>query len=226
MFVPGKKIIESTIFPCIDIALAEQTDMVSFQSQSVIFVLSNKHSGGSVYGMIHQSIRSMMLDGLGREKTALYLKEAGLSEADFVGTKCYSDAKTETLVAAAAAAFSIGVDALLKQFGHHWVRATFEGPYSDIAKFTGNNFVEFIKNLDRMHQSVSAAIAGASVPSISISEENDSMVVVRYVSTRTGLEPFVIGLLEALSLHFGLKASVEEIPAQENHLFVIKWSNQ
>jgi guanylate cyclase soluble subunit beta len=75
--------------------------------------------------------------------------------------------------------------------------------------FTGQDLVTFINNLDRMHRSVVLAMPDARVPSFTLMEETRKRLLVRYRSDRTGLETFVIGLLEGLMDRLNETGSVE-----------------
>jgi hypothetical protein len=82
--------------------------------------------------------------------------------------------------------------------------------------FTGRDLGTFLKNLDRMHHSVAAVMPKARLPSFTLIEQSSGHFLVQYRSERTGLEPFVGGLLEGLLEWFELTGNVEQVNYKSN----------
>jgi guanylate cyclase soluble subunit beta len=108
------------------------------------------------------------------------------------------------------------VDEALRVFGRYWVRFAELSSFGPIMDFTGQDLVTFINNLDRMHRSVVLAMPDARVPSFTLLDETDGHLLVRYRSDRTGLETFVIGLLEGLMDRLNETGTVE-IAGRDGH---------
>ena len=89
----------------------------------------------------------------------------------------------------------------------------------------GDDLVTFLGNLDRMHASVKASMPGAVLPTFYLMTSDVSHLTVSYRSPRSGLEPFVRGLLEGLLDHFHVSGVVEELgPSQNGVDFLIRYT--
>lgn len=162
-----------------------------------------------MYGMAHRALRQMMLDRLGPSVWAKVERETGTGPADLISLCVYDDSKTIALISASAAHLGMEVDEALRVFGRYWVRFAELSSFGPIMDFTGQDLVTFINNLDRMHRSVVLAMPDARVPSFTLIDETRERLLVRYRSDRTGLETFVIGLLEGLMDRLNETGTVE-----------------
>lgn len=162
-----------------------------------------------MYGMTHRALRQMMIDRLGPSAWAKVERETNTGPADLISLCVYDDSKTIALIAASAARLGLPVDEALRDFGRYWVRFAELSSFGPIMDFTGEDLVTFINNLDRMHRSVVLAMPDARVPSFSLLDETRERLLVRYRSDRTGLEYFVVGLLEGLMDRLNETGTVE-----------------
>lgn len=162
-----------------------------------------------MYGMTHRALRQMMLDRLGPSAWAKVERETSTGPADLISLCVYDDSKTIQLIVASAARLGLPVEDALREFGRYWVRFAELSSFGPIMDFTGQDLVTFINNLDRMHRSVVLAMPDARVPSFTLIEETRQRLLVRYRSDRTGLEMFVIGLLEGLMDRLNETGTVE-----------------
>lgn len=175
-----------------------------------------------VYGMIHRAIREMVIAEAGDTAWAALEREFGAGPADMISAMVYPDERTVALLGAAAERLGQALPECLRRFGHHWVRFAGSGAYAGIMDFVSRDFAGFIAHLDRMHQAVCVAMPEARVPEFTLLADDGTTVRVGYRSGRTGLEPFVAGLLEGLLERFGHTGSVTragEGPA--GHEFVV-----
>lgn len=162
-----------------------------------------------MYGMAHRALRQMMIDRLGPAAWAMVERETNTGPADLISLCVYDDSKTVALIGASATRLGMPVEEALRDFGRYWVRFAELSSFGPIMDFTGQDIVTFINNLDRMHRSVVLAMPDARVPSFTLIEETRERLLVRYRSDRTGLETFVIGLLEGLMDRLGETGTVE-----------------
>lgn len=169
-----------------------------------------------MYGMAHRALRQMIIDRLGTAAWATIERETGTGPADLISLCVYHDSKTIALIAASANRLGLGVEEALRVFGRYWVRFAELSSFGPIMDFTGRDLVTFINNLDRMHRSVVLAMPDARVPSFTLLDETDGRLLVRYRSDRTGLEAFVIGLLEGLMDRLGVTGAVEVVARAEH----------
>lgn len=162
-----------------------------------------------MYGMAHRALRQMVIDRLGPAAWARVERETSTGPADLISLCVYDDSKTIALITASAGHLGLGMDDTLRVFGRYWVQYAQLSSFGPIMDFTGQDIVTFINNLDRMHRSVVLAMPDARVPSFTLLNETRQNLLVRYRSDRTGLETFVIGLLEGLMDRLGETGTVE-----------------
>lgn len=169
-----------------------------------------------MYGMAHRALRQMMHDRLGASTWTKVERETGTGPADLISLCVYDDSKTIALISASAAHLGMAVEDALRVFGRYWVRFAELSSFGPIMDFTGQDLVTFINNLDRMHRSVVLAMPDARVPSFELLDETRQRLLVRYRSDRSGLEMFVIGLLEGVMDRMGETGTVEVAARFEN----------
>lgn len=169
-----------------------------------------------MYGLIHRYLKDHIIEAEGEAMWAAIAAELHISPTELISQEMYDDALTFELVGIASRRMGQPLDDCLGAFGRYWVRRVSQDTYRAIMDFTGRDLVTFIRNLDRMHHSVVTAMPRARVPSFALVEESERELVVRYRSERSGLEPFVLGLLEGLLDRFGLGGTVERADDRNN----------
>jgi len=158
--------------------------------------------------MVHTAARTMALDALGPEAWLKLLQDNDLSRDHFVSNQNYSDELTFRIVGAISARLGIGTDELLRAFGEYWIEYAAKSPYGAMFRIGGKDLRAFLHNLNRMHSSVHATMQLSRMPSFEVIEETDKRIELLYVSDRTGLEDFVVGLLTGLLRYFGEQGQV------------------
>ena len=161
-----------------------------------------------MYGMIHRAARQMVLNGGDPAVWPHILERAGLEESDFISGQSYPDEVTFTLIGAVAAQLDLSLEETLIRFGRYWVRFADESAFSHLMKMAGQTLTEFCENLDRLHANIDLSLPGVDVPSFLVRSSDETSLRITYVSSRTGLEPFVTGLFEGLLAHFGQSGQV------------------
>jgi hypothetical protein len=172
-----------------------------------------------MYGMIHRAMRNMVHDELGEEAWLALEQKLKIGPMDLLTGKVYDDALTLEIITEAAAMLNLTVEKCLIEFGRYWIRYTDQGSLASVMNFTGQNLANFIKNLDRLHLAVGAAMPDARLPSFSTLCNDPGHIVVEYRSERVGLEPFVMGLLQGLMHRFHARGDIEV--ASRGEQFVI-----
>jgi guanylate cyclase soluble subunit beta len=167
----------------------------------------------------------MVLDELGEEDWLMIERETGAGPAEQISLSMYDDSLTLAILAATAKRMDCTMAECLEQYGRFWIRFAERGSYGSILNFTGTDLVGFIANLDRMHQAVVAVMPDAKVPSFGVIEEQPGQLRVTYRSERSGLEPFVTGLLHGLLERFELEGTVAPVNGTANHAeFLVTYS--
>lgn len=169
-----------------------------------------------MYGMIHRGIRQMVIDQFGSDIWNEVTSKLETGPEHFISAQVYDDEQTVALLAAVAERLGTTMPECLKSFGRYWIQFAERGSYGAIMDFTGKDIATFIDNLDRMHQAVQVVMPDAKVPSFRLVASSVDELQVEYRSDRSGLGPFVIGLLEGLLVRFDLAGEVEEMVGQGN----------
>lgn len=176
-----------------------------------------------MYGMIHRAARDMVLEQHGPVVWAEVMAAAGLEDAHFISASTYTDTITHALLAAVADALDLSVPALLTRFGRYWISHVLNGPYAAVLRLAGDDLCAILANLDRMHDAIRVAMPAAETPSFRVLRREDSEIRLAYRSSRSGMEPFVAGLLQGLMADRGLAPQlVTWSPAVQGADFVLK----
>jgi len=182
-----------------------------------------------MYGLIHEALQGHVIATAGEEVWARVLQKAGAEGAVFHGMSQYPDELTYKLVFAASEALGVSAGALLRSFGHYWVRETAPRHYGPLLRFTGRDFAEFVSNLDRMHDRVATIYLNLRQPSFETERIDERTIRLHYRSLREGLAPFVIGLLEGVAERFRVRVEVEHAEAKDqgadHDVFVVRYDS-
>lgn len=177
-----------------------------------------------MYGMIHRALRQMVLDERGEEVWSSIQRIANVELSDFISSATYPDEVTQRLLSTSSEVLGQDSDKMLEQFGQFWIRYAEASSFASILAFTGQDLVSFISNLDRMHRTIADVMINARMPSFSVLAHDVGQITVEYRSTRTGLAPFVSGLLLGLLDRFNLKGSVNLISEEPSRsIFLIEY---
>jgi len=156
-----------------------------------------------MYGLIHRSVRDMVIAGYGNERWNRILLDANASEEHFMSMQPYDDSVALALVGSACKELNQQPGALLEAFGRHWIEDTVKKSYANLLKSYGDNLWDFLKNLNFMHDRISTTFPAYRAPMFELEPLSDSVARLLYTSTRQGLAPFVVGLLRGLAVEFG-----------------------
>jgi hypothetical protein len=102
--------------------------------------------------------------------------------------------------------------AILFSFGEFWVSDIAALSYAELMTKTGSGFVDFVKNLDHLHERIRVTFPDYRPPSFRVKELDDQTIQVDYYSHREGLLGFVEGLFKGLADHHGEIVNIEHVP--------------
>ena len=169
-----------------------------------------------MYGMIHRALRQMVVEQAGAQAWQDIEAKTGACADQMVSVVVYDDAKTQQIIEAVAERLGLTPSEGLQKFGRFWIDFIQCKSFAAILKLAGKDLVSVLRNLDRVHGAVLAAMPDARVPSFTVTANTDGEVDLRYRSTRVGLEPFITGLLQGLLEKFSLDGSVETLGGGED----------
>lgn len=161
-----------------------------------------------MYGMIHRAAREMVRSSGGEPLWNRILQTSGLKDEAFISGLSYPDHLTFSLIGAVAQEMDLSLDETLLRFGRFWIGFADASAYAPLMTMAGDDIFDFCQNLDRMHASIQVSLPGVDVPSFRVLEIGETFIRIAYISNRSGLEPFVTGLLEGLLERFGHRGEV------------------
>jgi hypothetical protein len=154
-----------------------------------------------MYGLINNSLKSMILEQFGEEQWQKVLVTSGVSEDSFLTMRSYDDSVTYSLAGAASEVLGAPVEACLEMFGEYWVLETATKSYGMLLNAAGQDMVEFLGNTNALHDRITSTFLNYVPPEFFV-ETKGNHHFIHYVSQREGLTPFVVGLLKGLAKRF------------------------
>lgn len=166
----------------------------------------------SVYGMIHQAARELTVSHIGEAEWERFCQSHGIYGAQFIGFEYYEDTVTLRLIDLVADRLGLERDVALVEFGRTWIRFASKSAFGRVLSLAGSDLETFLANLDRMHASIKSNMPQAEMPSFHLLEARPDVIRLLYRSSRSGLAPFVAGILSEVALRFGEQVSVTHAP--------------
>ena len=111
-------------------------------------------------------------------------------------------------------------------FGHYWATVTAVEAYGTLMDATGTNLVEFLENVNILHDRITSTFIGYIPPYFEVDHHNNE-VALTYESKREGLTPFVCGIVRGLAERFDCEVTfgeVEMLPAESGELSKIPFT--
>jgi len=162
-----------------------------------------------MYGLVNRAIQDLVIKSSDPATWERIKVRAGLDVDTFLSMETYPDEVTVGLVVAAATELETTPDVLLESFGEHWVTYAAQHGYRDLMQARGDSLFAFIARLDDLHARLSLIFPKLRPPSFKTEEIDARTLRLHYVSQRSGLTPFVVGLVRGLGLLFGVTLDVK-----------------
>lgn len=167
-----------------------------------------------MYGMINKAIKELIIKQHGESCWEEIRSLAGLDEGDLIGMNTYPDEMTYKLVGVASEKLGLPISEILKDLGEFWVTYVAED-YGYLLDATGNDFVEFVQNLNNLHSRVQSLMPELIPPRITCTDVNENSLRIHYFSFRVGLTDMVIGLLLGLAKRFEQPIEIQLVNSKE-----------
>ncbi len=164
-----------------------------------------------MYGVINKSLKEMVIEQFGIERWESILDRSGVPADSFLSMRSYDDQRTYALAQACADELGLPLADALRAFGVHWVEHTVARDYSALVSAAGNSLVEFLNNLNSLHDKISSTFLDYRPPTFDVTTKAGGEVDILYTSERTGLTPFVEGLMIALGQRFNEPVAILNI---------------
>jgi hypothetical protein len=179
-----------------------------------------------MYGMVHKGLAAMVVEQHGVTTWAQVLDRVGHTEP-FLSNRSYPDELTYALVGATAEVLQRDASELLAEFGRYWAATFAAEHYRTLMDASGATIPEFLSNLNSLHMRVGLLFPGYRPPRFELADASGNRLTIRYYSERTGLAPFVSGLLAGIGDRFGAEVQVEHTSARDadhdHDTFVLAW---
>jgi hypothetical protein len=161
-----------------------------------------------MYGMIHRGLRQMVIDKHGDAMWGRVAESVGVGPQNMLTGLTYDDELTMSVIAACCDDLGLELEEILEAFGEYCIGCAASGVHARSMEMAGGDPPKFIDNLDRLHKSVQSVMADPRLPEFTVVRQQPGRSEVADASDRTGLEPFVKGLLEGPIDAFGLAGDV------------------
>ena len=169
-----------------------------------------------MYGMVNKAVRGFVLKNFNRATWKRIHTSAGVDE-NFISMQAYDDTVTYNLVAAAHDELGLSPSDILQGFGKYWVTDIALEHYGEMMAKSGAGFVDFVKNLDHLHERIRVTFPDYRPPSFKIKVLDDAEIELDYYSHREELLlDFVIGLLTGLAVYYGIEIDIFHVPGEEH----------
>ena len=162
-----------------------------------------------MYGLIHRGLESMVTSQYGADTWNKILTNSEAGSDSFLTMRSYPDQVTLSLISSASQQLDLSAAACLEAFGEYWLLEFAPGNYNALLESTGREPIEFLKNLDDLHDHISSAFTEFSPPSFIVDDVTEEVFCLHYRSSRKGLESFVVGLLKGLKKRFDVDMEIE-----------------
>ncbi|MCX5640054.1 MAG: heme NO-binding domain-containing protein [Planctomycetota bacterium] len=167
-------------------------------------------------GMVNHALQEMVVERYGEETWAAICADAGVSEPVFVIMRAYPDQMTFDLAAAVARRLDITLPEALHAFGHFWMVYAERQPWGKVMHSMGATVREMLPALDALHARIALTFPGVNMPQFRTETLLGGGMRVEYISTRSGLAPFVHGVLEGLGAMYGEAIEVTQVESRES----------
>lgn len=164
-----------------------------------------------MYGMIHKSVRDMIVAEFGEQQWEKVAEAAGIGDEHLLSLEVYDDDIIYRMVSIAAEMFDLTTEEVLKSFGRHFVVNTLPLAYQSMIETYGRSSFELLSNINRLHDNIKSTFTGYRPPSFLVESISDNSIDIIYESERSGLSPFVVGLILGLSEYFHESLVIEEM---------------
>lgn len=164
-----------------------------------------------MYGLIHTALRDMVLEDLGESVWIEIAEVSNVPSDSFLTMRSYDDEVTMALVSAASSVLNLPMADALEAFGLYWITKFAPKEYGQLLDHTGDDPIHFLENLDDLHDRISTAFTDFKPPSFRVAISSEDAAVIKYVSNRAGLTPFVLGILKGLGQRFDTSIKITAV---------------
>lgn len=166
-----------------------------------------------MYGMIHNCVMGFLISRHGEMTWERVAERAGVSAEHLVTQRAYDDEVVYKLVVAAAEELNVSAEEILEQFGVFFIEENSANHYGYLLGAYGRSTFELLENVNLLNSSISSTYTKFTPPHFELKKHSPELAELTYFSKRTGLTPFVRGLVIGMAEMFQETGEiVEETP--------------
>ena len=141
-----------------------------------------------MHGLIGVAVKKLVEIELGEDVWTKVCKTSNFPEKDFVTMDSYEDSLIFEIIANVSKESGLSVNDILLKFGHYWVDFAISEGYGHAYQLGGDDFVGFLKNLNKMHTYVATIFSKLSPPHFQVINDTAEGLDLVYRSQRKGLQ--------------------------------------
>lgn len=164
-----------------------------------------------MYGLINRAIQDMVCEHHGSDVWETIKTKANIEESRFLVLQSYPDDLTHRLVFAASEILGLSSSEIMRAFGQYWVEYTGKAGYQDLLEMAGDTLPDFLSHLDELHSRLGVQFPELRPPEFDCEQTDDTTIELHYQSSRQGLAPMVVGLVEGLGKRFDHSVEVTQV---------------
>jgi hypothetical protein len=181
-----------------------------------------------MYGMVNKAVEEMVCMHHGEPVWERIKSRADVDIDVFMSNEPYPDDITFRLVGAASEVLALPAEEILQAFGEHWVLHTARDGYGGLLQAAGRTLPEFLHNLPNFHARVAMIFPQLQPPRFECTDVTPDSLRLHYFSHRSGLAPFVVGLMHGLgkmySTPINVRLAQSRTDGADHDVFDVRWS--
>lgn len=182
-----------------------------------------------MYGMVNKAVEDMVVMHHGEAKWEEIRAKAGVDVEVFIANEGYPDDITYRLVSAASEVLGLPANQILHAFGEHWILHTAREGYGSLLKAGGKSLADFLTNLPNFHARVTLIFPKLQPPRFACTHVTPTSLCLHYHTHRSGLTPFVVGLIEGLGKLYKTPVRVRQVERKDagadHDVFHVTWED-
>ncbi|AMA50580.1 MULTISPECIES: heme NO-binding domain-containing protein [Flavobacterium] len=180
-----------------------------------------------MYGIVNKAIQDLIISNFGEQKWNEIRNKSGINQDYFISGQSYDDDVTYKLANTTAKELNTTIDEVLTTFGEWWVLKTTQEKYQGLMESGGTSLKDFLINLPLFHNRVMLIYPNLTPPEFKVSDISEKSLNLHYFSVREGLQAFVKGLIQGLSISFKTPVKIKVIKSRNkgdtHEIFNISW---
>jgi hypothetical protein len=182
-----------------------------------------------MYGLVNKAIRGLMLAKASPPVWQQVCAKANVTDDSLIISESYDDRVTYTLAEESSRALGLPLDDFLRTLGQWWIHETAMRDFQHLMAASGTTLRQFVLGLPHLHTRISLIFPKLQPPEFECTEDLPDRLKLHYRSHRSGLAPFVIGMLEGLSRHFNTPIRItheaQKGTKDQHDIFLIEWTD-